>query len=211
MTGSNAWRENKPPSFQPPPHPRRFSPLQPDLPAPPPTRTQFAVNLQLGRSFSSLVWLVQYGYEGHPGAARAQARLIASAILQGARDRSHDPHLRTLQDQQRRSAPLHKKRPTRKKVARVSPRVRKVAIPPSAPQANGAQRAAAQLHASGWSAQLRPLERAKPTAVEHARTVRLHPQVSAYPAAVHTVSWALLATVDWRNLARTEQEDKVAA
>jgi hypothetical protein len=208
---SNAWRGNKPPLVRPPPCPRRFSPLRPELPAPPPTRTLFAVNLQLGRSFTSLALLVRYGYEGHAGKVRAEARLIASAILHGARDRSREPHLRTLRDQQRRSAPLHKKRPTRKKVAAVSPRLRKVAIPPCAPEVNEAQPAAARLHASGWHAQFRPLESAKRTAVEHARTVRFRHQASAYPSAVHAVPWELCTMVDGWNLARTEQGDKVAA
>lgn len=210
MTDSNASRENKPPPF-PPPLPRRFSPLQPDLPAPAPTRTQFAVNLQLGRSFSSLALLVRYGYEGDASAARAQARLIASAILHGARDRSRDPLLRTLRDQQRRSVPLHTKRPTPKKVARGTPPVRKIAIPPGAPQANEAQPAAAQVHAPGWRDQLRSVHGSKRTVVEHARTVQLHPQASAYPAAVRAMPWALVATVNWRNLLCTEQVDKVAA
>ena len=155
--------------------------------------------------------IVQYGYEGRTGEIRAQARLIASAILQGARDRSREPHLRTLRDQQRRSAPLHKKRPTREKVAAVSPQLRKVTLPPGAPKVNGAQPAAARLHAPGWNAQVRSLESAKRTAVEHARTARLLHQASAYPSAVHAVPWELCTTVNGWNLARTAQGDKVAA
>jgi hypothetical protein len=155
--------------------------------------------------------LVRYGYEGHTGEAHAEASLIASAILHGARDRSRDPHLRTLRDQQRRSAPLHKKRPTRKKAARVSPKGSKAAIPLRAPKATGAQPAAAQLHAPECSAQFRSREGSRRMMLGYVQTVRLRPLASAHPHAVHTVPWALWAPVDWPNQARTEQGDKVAA
>ena len=79
-------------------------------PEPAQTRTQFAVNLQLGRSFSSLVLLVRAGYEQDPAALKRHSVLIASAILLGARNRAKDRPLRTLLDQQRRSSPLTRKR-----------------------------------------------------------------------------------------------------
>jgi hypothetical protein len=63
------------------------------------------------------VLLVRESYESKPRSARTHARQIASAIVSGARDRSQDPHLRPLRDQQRRTMPLTKKRPVRKKPA----------------------------------------------------------------------------------------------
>lgn len=192
--------------------PAAVFPLPPEqLPEPPPTRTQFAVNLQLGRSFCSLALLVRYGYEGHADGARAEARLIASAIFHGARDRSRDPHLRPLRDQQRRSEPLHKKRPSRKKVARVSPRVRKAARPSCPPGANGTQPAAARWSAPGCSAQFQPFAGSKRTAATYTRTVPLRHQVSALPSAVLVRPGSLWASGDWRNQARAAQGDKVAA
>lgn len=155
--------------------------------------------------------LVRYGYEGQAREARAEASLIASAILHGARDRSRDPHLRTLRDQQRRSAPLHKKRPTRKKAARVSTKSRKAALPLRAPKAKGAPPAAAQVHAPECSAQFRSRDGSRRRMLGYVQTVRLRHLASAHPHAVHTVPWALRAPVDWRNQARTEQGDKVAA
>jgi hypothetical protein len=141
---------NEPSPSRPPPTTRRFFPLQPELLAPPLTRTRFAVNLQLGRSFSSVALLVRYGYEGHTDSARAEARLISSAILSGARDRSRDPHLRTLRDQQRRAAPLQRKRPARKKAAWVSLPVRKAAARTGDSKPSSTQRGRARLHDPGW-------------------------------------------------------------
>jgi hypothetical protein len=155
--------------------------------------------------------LVRYGYAGQVSEARAEASLIASAILHGARDRSRDPLLRTLRDQQRRSAPLHKKRPTRKKAARVSSKGSKAALPLRAPKAKGAQPAAAQLHAPEGSARFQSREGSRRRMLGYVRTIRLRHLASAHPHAVHTVSWAQWASVDWRNPARTEQGDKVAA
>jgi hypothetical protein len=102
MQALNILLSNKPPQH------RRLFP-----PEPAQTRTQFAVNLQLGRSFSSLVLLVRAGYDQDPAALRRHSVLIASAILRGARDRARQPPLRTLLDQQRRSKPLARKRSPR--------------------------------------------------------------------------------------------------
>lgn len=54
--------------------------------------------LQLGRAFPLLLTLVRTGFDGDRGAARRAATAIAVAILHGARDRSREPHLRTLHD-----------------------------------------------------------------------------------------------------------------
>src|SRR5580698_4608119 len=67
----------------------------PPAPPPPPVRTRFAVGLQLGRMFPTLLALVRQQYCGDPAAAQS-ALQIATAILDGARDRSRDRHLRSL-------------------------------------------------------------------------------------------------------------------
>lgn len=85
---------------------------------PPATRTRFSVNLQLGRSYAALIALVRAAGQETPTAVRAHARLIASMILGGARDRSRDAHLRPLLDQQRRTESLREKREPRKKYVR---------------------------------------------------------------------------------------------
>lgn len=156
-----------------PPHPqRRFFPLQPELVEPAPTRTRFAVNLQLGRSFSSIALLVRYGYEGNIASVHAEARLISSAILSGARDRSRDPHLRPLRDQQRRGAPLHEKRPARRKAARTSPPVSKAAARSGDAKSGNAQTVPASFHDPGGLSvphrqPRRAMGRARPVRVRH--------------------------------------------
>jgi len=87
-------------------------PAPPDAPpsAPPSTRTLFAITLQISRCFPALVALVHAGYLGHVAEAQSAARRIATGIVRGARDRSRDPHPRTLHDQQRRTQPLTRKR-----------------------------------------------------------------------------------------------------
>ena len=76
-------------------------------------RTLFAITLQLGRVFHQLVNLVVAGFEADRVAVRRASRAIALAILRGARDRSRDPRLRSLHDQQRRIDPLTNPRPSR--------------------------------------------------------------------------------------------------
>lgn len=62
--------------------------------------------------------LVRSAYCDEPAAARAAARRVATGILRGARDRSRDPHIRPLLDQQLRTEPMIgvRKRPKRAKM-----------------------------------------------------------------------------------------------
>jgi hypothetical protein len=91
------------------------------VPTPPPVRTRFAVGLQLGRMFPTLLALLRHQYAGEAAATPA-AHQIAAAILDGARDRSRDRHLRPLLDLQRRTEPLDQVRRRRR---RPPPPVRK--------------------------------------------------------------------------------------
>ncbi len=76
-------------------------------------RTLFAIALQLGRAFPQLITLVRAGFEGASAAARRASVAIAVAILRGARDRRRDRGPRTLHDQQQRTEPLTRPRPSR--------------------------------------------------------------------------------------------------
>jgi hypothetical protein len=70
--------------------------------------------------FPTLLSLVQQQWHGERVAAARSAQRIAHAVLDGARDRSRDPHVRPLQDQQQRTDALHhvRKRPRPRKKAR---------------------------------------------------------------------------------------------
>ena len=85
---------------------------------PSPTRTTFAITLQLARAIAALQALVRAGHCGDRLGVRRAARKVTVDILRGARDRSRDPHLRPLLAQQRRTTSL------------VNPRLR----PPRAPR-----------------------------------------------------------------------------
>lgn len=76
-------------------------------------RTFFAVTLQLGRRYAELLGLVAALYAGNRLRLRRSARAIAEAILDGARDRGSGPRVRSVIDQQRRTAPLTRLRPSR--------------------------------------------------------------------------------------------------
>jgi hypothetical protein len=76
-------------------------------------RTFFAVALQLGRCFSSLTELVRAGDNADRLAMRRAACAIANGILDGARDRGRGPLARSVIDQQRRTSPLTRLRPSR--------------------------------------------------------------------------------------------------
>jgi hypothetical protein len=76
-------------------------------------RTFFAVALQIARSFPALVALAKAVYNGDRLAVRRAAQLIAQSILDGARDRGSGPLVRSAIDQQRRTDPLTRLRPSR--------------------------------------------------------------------------------------------------
>jgi hypothetical protein len=76
-------------------------------------RTLFAVALQIARAFPALVALAQALYTGDRLGLHRAARSIASAILDGARDRGGGPFVRTVIDQQRRTEPLTRTRRSR--------------------------------------------------------------------------------------------------
>jgi hypothetical protein len=105
--------------------PSRHRPFPPE----PSTRTSFAVQLQLGRSYASLIALVRAVRDDTPSAVRAHAHQIASVILGGARDRSRDAHQRPLRDLQARTEPLRTKREPRKKYVRKGVKVEKPPAP----------------------------------------------------------------------------------
>lgn len=90
-------------------------PFPPELSSPQPAalRTLFAITLQLGRCFPELCALVRAHYQGDHLGIRRSTRALASGILRGARDRSRDRPLRTLHDQQSRTEPLRRLRPSR--------------------------------------------------------------------------------------------------
>jgi hypothetical protein len=83
------------------------------LPATARVRTFFAVALQLGRAFAPLVDLVKAVYAGDPFGLQRAAQAIAHAVLHGARDRGKGPMVRCAIDQQRRTEPLTRLRPSR--------------------------------------------------------------------------------------------------
>ena len=85
----------------------------PTLPANARVRTFFAVALQIARTFPALVDLAKAVHAGDRLGLRRAARAIAQAILDGARDRGTDPLLRSAIDQQRRTEPLTRLRPSR--------------------------------------------------------------------------------------------------
>jgi len=105
-----------PPETHAPPH--APPPVPPSTPS---TRTLFAITLQISRCFPALVALVRAGYLGHVAEAQSAARRIATGIVRGARDRSRDPHPRTLHDQQRRTQPLTRKRRRPKRAPHLGP------------------------------------------------------------------------------------------
>lgn len=76
-------------------------------------RTFFAIALQLGRKFSELVTLVTALYAGNRLSLCQAAHAIADAVLDGARDRGSGPLVRSVIDQQRKTAPLTRLRPSR--------------------------------------------------------------------------------------------------
>jgi hypothetical protein len=76
-------------------------------------RTFFAVALQLGRAYPALVALARATYRGDELGVRRAARSIAEDILDGARDRGAGPLARSVIDQQRRTEPLTRLRPSR--------------------------------------------------------------------------------------------------
>jgi hypothetical protein len=83
------------------------------LPAKARVRTFFAVALQMARTFPALLELAQALYSGDRLGLRRAARAIAHGILEGARDRGTGPLVRSAIDQQRRTAPLTRLRPSR--------------------------------------------------------------------------------------------------
>ena len=70
--------------------------------------------MQLARVFPSLVELTRAVDNADRVAVRRAARVIANALLVGARDRGRGLHVRSAIDQQRRSNPLRRPRPSRK-------------------------------------------------------------------------------------------------
>jgi len=83
------------------------------LPASPRVRTFFAVALQMARMFPALVDLAKAMHAGDRLGLRRAALAIAQAILDGARDRGTGPVVRSVIDQQRRTGPLTRLRPSR--------------------------------------------------------------------------------------------------
>src|SRR5437773_2164702 len=87
-----------------PPEP---SPPPPPPPPPPPSRraprTRLAVGLQLGRMFPPHLTRRSQQSPGDREGARRSAEAIAHTVLDGARERSGDPHRRPLLDQQART------------------------------------------------------------------------------------------------------------
>jgi hypothetical protein len=76
-------------------------------------RTFFAVALQIARSFPALVAIANAVHCSDRLGLRRAARTIAQAILDGARDRGVGPLVRSVIDQQRRTASLTRLRPSR--------------------------------------------------------------------------------------------------
>jgi hypothetical protein len=76
-------------------------------------RTFFAVALQIARTFPAVGALAKAMHSGDRLGVRRAARAIAQGILDGARDRGAGPRVRTLIDQQRRTDPLTRLRPSR--------------------------------------------------------------------------------------------------
>lgn len=76
-------------------------------------RTFFAVALQIARTFPALVDLAKAVHAGDRLGLRRAALAIAQAVLDGARDRGTGPMVRSVIDQQRRTDPLTRLRPSR--------------------------------------------------------------------------------------------------
>jgi hypothetical protein len=92
-----------------PPEPAHSS----KLPHPAPIRTFFAVALQLGRVFPSLIALTRAVGCADRFSVRRAAHEIADGVLDGARDRGRGELVRSVIDQQRRATPLKQLRPSR--------------------------------------------------------------------------------------------------
>jgi hypothetical protein len=71
------------------------------------------VALQLGRVFPKLIELIRAVERGDRLALRRAASAIADSVLDGARDRGRGHHVRSAIDQQRRTDPLRRLRPSR--------------------------------------------------------------------------------------------------
>jgi len=78
--------------------------------------------------FPTLLSLLREQYANDPAASQS-ARQIAQAVVDGARDRSLDRHLRPVIDQQRRTEPLNELR-KRKRIKPPTPRKLRRAPPP---------------------------------------------------------------------------------
>jgi hypothetical protein len=78
--------------------------------------------------FPTLLGLLRQQYAVDP-AALVSAQAIAQAVIDGARDRSHDRHLRPLLDLQRRTDPLTRTRRRQRRAPR-PPRKPRRAAPP---------------------------------------------------------------------------------
>ncbi len=76
-------------------------------------RTLFAVALQIARTFPALVNLAKALHAGDRLGLRRAAITMAQAVLDGARDRGTGPLVRSVIDQQRRTASLTRLRPSR--------------------------------------------------------------------------------------------------
>lgn len=93
-----------------------------------PVRTRFAVGLQLGRMFPTLLGLLRQQYADDPG-AMISCQQIAQAVIDGARDRSRDRHLRPLLEVQRRAEPLTQTRRRRRRAPRPTAKSRRAQPP----------------------------------------------------------------------------------
>jgi hypothetical protein len=76
-------------------------------------QTFFAVALQLGRTFPSLIELTRAIDQADSSSMHRAARVIAHSVLHGARDRGRGQHVRSAIDQQRRTASLTRLWPSR--------------------------------------------------------------------------------------------------
>ncbi len=103
------------PNVKRPPTARPFPPERRTSRQPPPAaiRTFFAVALQLGRVLPSLIELTRTIDRADPAGMRRAARVIADGVLDGAHDRGRGQLVRSAIDQQRRSEPLTRLRPSR--------------------------------------------------------------------------------------------------
>ena len=106
LVSTPAALSERTPRAKAPARPESITPMRTPLVRSPPVRTAFSITLQLGRCCPALVVLVRSAYCDDPAAARAAAGRVAAGILRGARDRSRDPHIRPLLDQQLRTEPM---------------------------------------------------------------------------------------------------------